>query len=92
VAFWVCLRPGGPPADAYESDNARTAARPYTGVQHHTFHTVTDTDWISFTVSITDVSRMVPYQIETFNLGWSLGMRVRLYAPNGTTLLADLAT
>lgn len=74
---------GAPPQpvepDLYESDDITTTARAYTGVQSHTFHTVTDTDWVTFTVPQADVDNGVPYRIETFNLGWGMGTVVRLY-------------
>ncbi len=64
-------------ADQYESDD--TTATPYTGIQSHSFHTITDTDWISFTVPATDISNTVPYLIQTFNLGWGMGTKVEVY-------------
>jgi len=70
-------RPVGP--DIYESDDISTTARAYTGIQSHTFHTVTDTDWVTFTVSQADVDNEVPYRIETFNLGWGMATWVTLY-------------
>ena len=80
-------QPVGP--DIYESDNISTTARAYTGIQSHTFHTITDTDWITFTVPQADVDDGVPYRIETLNLGWGMATRVRLYATDGTTLLGE---
>lgn len=78
---WVVGPPPQPDdwPDAYEPDDTFAAARPYLGVQSHTFHAVTDTDWVSFTVPQTDVERGVPYRIETFNMGWFLPVRVILY-------------
>jgi hypothetical protein len=75
-------------ADLYESDNISTTASLYTGVQHHTFDAVDDTDWITFTVSPADASNGVPYHIETFNLGWGMDTELSLYDTDGTTLLA----
>jgi len=72
--------PVGP--DIYESDDISTTARAYTGIQSHTFHTVTDTDWVTFTVPQADVDNGVPYRIETFNLGWGMATRVTLYDAN----------
>jgi hypothetical protein len=65
--------------DAYEPDDSHLAATTYEGVQSHTFHTVTDTDWISFTVSAADVTAGTEYHLRTFNLGWGMGTRVRVY-------------
>lgn len=73
-------QPVGP--DIYESDDITATARAYTGVQSHTFHTVTDTDWVTFTVPQADVDNGVPYRIETFNLGWGMGTQVTLYDAN----------
>jgi hypothetical protein len=72
--------PVGP--DIYESDDISTTARAYTGIQSHTFHTVTDTDWVTFTVPQADVDKGVSYRIETFNLGWGMATRVTLYDAN----------
>jgi len=72
--------PVGP--DIYESDDISTTARAYKGIQSHTFHTVTDTDWVTFTVSQADVDNGVSYRIETFNLGWGMATRVTLYDAN----------
>ena len=80
-------QPVGP--DIYESDDISTTARAYTGVQFHTFHATTDTDWITFTVPQADVDDGVPYRIETLNLGWGMATRVRLYATDGATLLGE---
>ena len=76
-------------ADIYESDNISTTARTYAGIQSHTFHATTDTDWITFTVSQADVDNGVSYRIETFNLGWGMATRLKLYATDGTTLLIE---
>jgi hypothetical protein len=65
--------------DSYESDNSSSTATPYSGVQSHTFHVVTDTDWISFTVPQADVDNNVVYRISTFNLGWGMSTQVQLY-------------
>jgi len=70
-------QPVGP--DVYESDDISTTATAYVGIQSHTFHVTTDTDWITFTVPQADVDDGVPYRIETFNLGWDMGTHVRLY-------------
>jgi hypothetical protein len=72
--------PVGP--DIYESDDISTTARAYTGIQSHTFHTVTDTDWVTFTVPQADVDKGISYRIETFNLGWGMATRVTLYDAN----------
>jgi hypothetical protein len=62
VSVW---EPAPPPLgpDAYEPDDTAAQARPYTGIQLHTFHTVTDTDWITFTVPAADLAQGVPYLI-----------------------------
>jgi hypothetical protein len=65
--------------DAYEADDTYLQATPYTGIQTHSFHAFTDTDWISFTVPAADITNQVRYQIKTFNLGWGMGTRVRIY-------------
>lgn len=66
-------------ADIYESDDTSATARAYTGIQSHTFHIGTDTDWVTFTVPQADVDNGVLYRIETFNLGWNMATRVTLY-------------
>jgi hypothetical protein len=76
-------------ADVYESDNTAATARAYSGIQRHTFHTTADVDWIAFTVSTADAINHVSYRIETFNLGWGMATRLRLYDTDGTTLLFD---
>ena len=77
--------PVGP--DVYENDNASTAAKTYAGVQSHTFHAVTDTDWIKFTVPASDVTHNIPYRIETLNLGWDMDTFLYLYDTDGSTEL-----
>lgn len=79
--------PVGP--DVYESDDISTTARAYAGVQSHTFHVYTDTDWITFTVPQADVDDGVPYRIETFNLGWGMATQAVLYDTDGMTLLNE---
>jgi len=78
--------PVGP--DIYESDDTSTTARAYTGIQSHTFHADTDTDWITFTVPQADVDNGVLYRIETFNLGWGMDTYLHLYDTDGITELA----
>jgi len=78
--------PVGP--DIYESDNISTTASPYTGIQSHTFHTITDTDWVTFTVPQADVDDGVPYRIETLNLGSGMDTYLYLYDTDGVTELA----
>ncbi|MBN2394448.1 MAG: hypothetical protein JXR84_27185 [Anaerolineae bacterium] len=68
--------------DAYEVDDAYMQATPYMGVQSHSFHAVTDTDWISFTVPAADIANQVHYQVKTFNLGWGMATQVRIYHAN----------
>ncbi|MCX8067051.1 MAG: hypothetical protein N3B68_04410 [Anaerolineae bacterium] len=65
--------------DPYEDDDVPARAHAYTGICSHTFHTVTDTDWVSFTVSQADVDKGVFYRIETFNMGRQMTTRVILY-------------
>ncbi len=72
-------------ADAYESDDTYTAASPYVGIQSHTFHTATDTDWISFTVGSDDVGTV--YYLRTVNLGVNANTTLYLYDTDGRTLL-----
>jgi len=74
-------------ADGYEPDGVYTEAVPYEGIQSHSFHAVTDTDWISFTVGATDVGR--PYYLETRNLGLNANTEMELYDTDSTTLLAS---
>jgi hypothetical protein len=78
-------QPVGP--DIYESDNISTTASTYAGFQSHTFHTISDTDWVTFTVPAVDITTPVSYRIETFNLGWRMATRLDLYDTDGTTLL-----
>jgi len=80
--------PVGP--DAYEVDDTYLQATPYTGVQSHSFHTVTDTDWISFTVPAADIANQVRYQVKTFNLGWGMATQVHIYHAN--TIVMPLFT
>jgi len=87
--WWEGPPPQAVGPDIYESDDISTTARAYVGVQSHTFHTITDTDWVTFTVPQADVDGGVPYRIETFNLGWGMATRVRLYDTDGTTLLGQ---
>ncbi len=77
--------PVGP--DIYESDNISTTASAYTGIQSHTFHTITDTDWVTFTVPQADVDG-VSYRIETLNLGSGMDTYLYLYDTDGVTELA----
>ena len=64
-------------ADGYEGDDALASAKPYAGVQSHTFHTTDDVDWISFTVPAEDATNAVPYHIRTYNLGWGMEAATR---------------
>jgi len=77
-------QPVGP--DGYEDDDVYTSASAYVGLQSHTFHVVTDTDWVSFTVPAGDAGSAV-YRIETLNLGWGMDTVLYLYALDGTTLI-----
>jgi hypothetical protein len=79
--------PVGP--DIYEDDNTYATANAYDGAQSHTFHTYTDTDWISFTVPAEDVTNAVLYRIETSNLGWGMDTYLYLYDTDGSTLLEE---
>jgi hypothetical protein len=75
-------------ADIYESDDTSGTAKPYLGLQSHSFHSITDTDWISFTVSSQDVADQIPFLIATYNVGEGMATYLALYDTNGTTLLA----
>lgn len=75
--------------DLYESDNVSATAKAYVGIQAHSFHVVTDTDWVTFTVPAADVTNAVPYRLETNRLGWGMGTRMRLYGTDGATLLNE---
>ncbi len=76
ISVWESAPPPLGP-DAYEPDDVAAQARPYTGIQDHTFHTVTDTDWISFTVPAADVG--ISYIIRIFDTGLSVYGDIRLY-------------
>lgn len=75
-------------ADIYENDDTYTTASGYAGIQSHTFHATTDTDWVKFTVPGADVTNNVPYRIETSNLGWGMDTVLYLYDTDGSTQLA----
>jgi hypothetical protein len=79
--------PDAPPvlADAYEPDDAYTTARPYVGIQSHTFHDYYDVDWITFTVTADDVGTL--HTLKTVNLGLNANTMLYLYDTDGTTLL-----
>ena len=70
--------------DAFEPDNAYDEATPYAGLQSHSFHAVTDTDWISFTVAVADVGSV--YYLRTTNLGLNANTNLCLYGLDGSEL------
>lgn len=71
--------------DAYENDDTQTTAKPYTStVQIRSFHTVTDVDWVTFTVPTTDVVNAVPYIIAAFNEGWGGAACIELHTFSGS--------
>jgi hypothetical protein len=77
-------------ADIYESDDTSATARPYAGgLQHHTFHAVTDTDWITFTVTAADVANNVTFHVEMLNLGFGMYAYVYLIDTDGSSVLAS---
>jgi hypothetical protein len=76
-------------ADAFEDDDTYTAATPYEGIQSHSFHDYPDYDWVEFSVPARDVAKAIPYQFETFHLGWGMATQARLFASDGTTLIWD---
>lgn len=84
---------GAPPPDAapdaYESDDTYGQASIYSGPQSHTFDEDPDDDWVKLTVPAEDVADGIVYRFSTYNLGWHMATRVRLYRPDGTTLIWD---
>ena len=79
-------KPSSVRADVYEVDNSSATAKPYRGIQSHTFHATTDTDWVAFTVPAGHVGHTT-YRIETLNLGCGMDTVLRLYNSDGSTLL-----
>jgi len=75
-------------ADAYEEDDVRESAKPYTSFQTHTFHEYPDDDWVYFDVPDADVN-LVPYRIATFNKGIDLSVRIALYNSAGDLIRDD---
>ena len=73
-------------ADAFEEDDAYTAASPYLEVQSHSFHDYPDYDWVQFSVPPEDVNSAL-YQFRIWNLGWGMATQARLYESDGTTLI-----
>jgi hypothetical protein len=84
---WEGVYPPDAPADSYEADNTSAAAKAYAGRSSHSFHISTDVDWVSFTVSPADKNKH--YQLFTLNLGSTADTIVEVYAPDGTTRLAQ---
>jgi hypothetical protein len=74
-------------ADLYEMDDLSTSASSYIGIQHHTFHVVTDMDWITFTVPPQDVINAVQYRLTSSNVGAGVSSEAILYDTDGTTPL-----
>jgi hypothetical protein len=72
-------------ADAFEPDDVYTEATSYAGMQSHTFHTITDTDWISFTVTADEVGSV--YYLQTTNLGVRANTKLYLYDTDGVKQL-----
>ncbi len=87
--YVVGPEPPPPAPDIYESDDISTTATFYTGLQFHTLHTPTDTDWVSFTVPLQDVTDQVPYRVRTLNVGWGVYPELHLYDAVGTELVWD---
>lgn len=72
-------------ADSFEPDNTPLQATTITtdGVpQHHTFHELGDQDWMVY-----EAVAGTQYTITTFNLVLDTDTVLRLYAPDGTTLI-----
>lgn len=86
LSFWSPTPPSAP-ADNYENDNSIETARPYLGVQTHTFDVESDEDWVSFTVPQSDVDNRIRYRIQTFNRGYSTYTTIELFRADGTYLL-----
>jgi hypothetical protein len=74
-------------ADAFEGDDSFAQASAYTGLQSHSFHSTTDTDWIALTVAPDDVGRQL--RLRTLNHGFGLDTWLGLYQSDGSTLLAS---
>ncbi|MBN1888292.1 MAG: hypothetical protein JW850_09890 [Thermoflexales bacterium] len=75
--------------DIYEGDNISSTATAYAGIQFHTFHASDQADWVTFTVPAVDVPALIPYRIETLNLGWGgIHTVLCLYDTDGHTQLA----
>ncbi|MGB9724124.1 MAG: PKD domain-containing protein [Chloroflexia bacterium] len=72
--------------DAYEPDNTPAQARPLPPEvwQEHTVYPAGDTDWMWV-----ELSAQVPYTFETDFLGPGTDTVLSVYAPDGTTLLAQ---
>jgi len=86
LGYWGPTPPP-PPADSYENDNSIGTAKPYLGVQTHTFDVESDEDWVSFTVPQNDVDNRIRYRIQTFNRGYSTYTTIELFRADGTYLL-----
>ncbi len=89
----VSRRSAPPPdvsPDAYEQDDTPAAAKPYAGLQHHTFDTENffagDEDWVKFTVAAADVGKL--YIVETLNNGPQGDTILTLYDTDGARALA----
>ena len=72
--------------DSYEPDNTPAEARPFVlgTTQTHNFQVAGDADWVWFTAQVGQV-----YLVLTSNTGGFADTVVELYAPDGTTLLAQ---
>ena len=71
-------------ADAYESDDVARGSE-WTGIQHHTFHKMSDSDWVHFTVGPDDIG--ATYYVCTTNLGANGDTKMCLYGPNSNISL-----
>lgn len=71
-------------ADDFEPDAVYTTATSYAGLQSHTFHAYTDTDWISFTVDSDELG--ASYHLRTMDLGVNANTQLYLYRLEGAVL------
>jgi hypothetical protein len=74
-------------ADALENDDTSATSQPYTGASVHTFHSSSDEDWISLTITSDQVGRQ--FELATAELGETADTVLELYAADGSTLVAS---
>jgi hypothetical protein len=78
------VRNAAPAPDGYEPDDDMAGAKNYAGLQHHTFHSADDVDWVRL---IVPSGAPLGYHVATH--GAFIWQHVEALMPDGVTMLAS---